>query len=174
MSTTIAASKKHTHSRHTGESWRREAGRCGQPVDSGSRGVPQAPPPHLRSLAEALLLLSRLCVLRSGSAGARWRSSPALTWATCSERPRPTRFLEERVRSSTKTTGAWRKSGWTSSKTSFTLFLLVSWAGGAGSPPTQESPCLSACLSLWVCHLIHASHSSSFVGYTTSRCVLLL
>lgn len=98
-------------------------------------GVPQASSPQLWSLPEPTL-----CILRSGSVGARWRSSPALTWATCSERPHPTRFLGEPDRSSTKTTGAWRRSGWTNSKTSFTLFLLVSWAGGAGSPQVCLSP----------------------------------
>lgn len=92
------------------------------------------------------LFSSSLC--RSGSVGGPWRSSPALMWVTCSERQHPTRFLEERGRSSTKTTGVWPKCGWMNLKTSSTSSLLVSWTAqrscvcvlcGGGGVPFMDS-----------------------------------
>uniref|UniRef100_M4AFK1 Polypeptide N-acetylgalactosaminyltransferase n=2 Tax=Xiphophorus TaxID=8082 RepID=M4AFK1_XIPMA len=67
----------------------------------------------------------RTLPVRSGSVEGLWRSSHALTWATCSERQRPTRSPEERGRSSTRTTAAWQRSGWMSSRTSSTSSLLI-------------------------------------------------
>ena len=64
---------------------------------------------------------------RFGSVVGLWRLSHALMWVMCSERQRPTRFQEGQGRSSTKTTAAWLKSGWTNLRTFSTLSLLVSF-----------------------------------------------
>lgn len=53
------------------------------------------------------------------------RSSPVLMWATCSARLRPTPSLGAPARSSTRTTAAWPRCGWTSSKTSSTSYHQV-------------------------------------------------
>uniref|UniRef100_A0AAQ4RME7 Polypeptide N-acetylgalactosaminyltransferase n=1 Tax=Gasterosteus aculeatus aculeatus TaxID=481459 RepID=A0AAQ4RME7_GASAC len=67
----------------------------------------------------------RTLPVRFGNAAGRWRSSHAPTWATCSERPHPTRSLGGRDRSSTKTTDAWPKSGWMNLKTFSTSSPLI-------------------------------------------------
>lgn len=77
---------------------------------------------------------------RFGNAAGRWRSSHAPTWATCSERPHPTRSLGGRDRSSTKTTDAWPKSGWMNLKTFST-----------------SSPLVSLCVFVCVCLHMYAS-----------------
>lgn len=46
-------------------------------------------------------------------------------WAMFSGRPPHTVSLEERAKSSTRTTGAWPKSGWMISKTSFISYHQV-------------------------------------------------
>uniref|UniRef100_A0AAY4CX02 Polypeptide N-acetylgalactosaminyltransferase n=1 Tax=Denticeps clupeoides TaxID=299321 RepID=A0AAY4CX02_9TELE len=67
----------------------------------------------------------RTLPVRFGSAGALWRSSHVHTWATCSARPRRTASRAARAKSSTRTTGAWPRCGWTSSKISSTSYHQI-------------------------------------------------
>uniref|UniRef100_A0A8D3BP90 Polypeptide N-acetylgalactosaminyltransferase n=1 Tax=Scophthalmus maximus TaxID=52904 RepID=A0A8D3BP90_SCOMX len=60
----------------------------------------------------------RTLPVRSGSAAALWKLLHVPTWAMFSGRPPRTASPEERAKSSTRTTGAWPKSGWMISKTS--------------------------------------------------------
>lgn len=87
---------------------------------------------------------------RSGSVEGLWRSSRVLTWVTCSERRRPTRFPEERDRSSTRITAAWRRSGWMNSRTSFTSSLLVRQAFCAALCSLRYA-CRCSCVEVNLC-----------------------
>uniref|UniRef100_A0A668A9I5 Polypeptide N-acetylgalactosaminyltransferase n=1 Tax=Myripristis murdjan TaxID=586833 RepID=A0A668A9I5_9TELE len=60
----------------------------------------------------------RTLPVRSGNVAARWKSSRVPMWAMCSGRRPHTASLGERAKSSTRTTGAWLRSGWMTSKIS--------------------------------------------------------
>lgn len=97
----------------------------------------------------------RFVLHRSGSVEGLWRSLRALTWVTCSERPRPTHFPEERDRSSTKIIDGWQKSGWMSLRTFSTLSHLVSWAErgvcGCVSQRQDLRALINLCMYLLMC-----------------------
>uniref|UniRef100_A0A673CWB8 Polypeptide N-acetylgalactosaminyltransferase n=1 Tax=Sphaeramia orbicularis TaxID=375764 RepID=A0A673CWB8_9TELE len=62
----------------------------------------------------------RTLPVRSGSVVALWKSSHVPMWAMFSGRPPRTASPEELAKSSTRTTGAWLKCGWMTSKISST------------------------------------------------------